>query len=344
MASTISEFEKPIALIEEQIAKLREISERDGVDRSEDIAKLSERVEGLLEKLFANLTAWDKTLLARHPKRPYTLDYVRRISDDFTELHGDRLGHDDKAMIGGLATVGKRKVMIVGQQKGRDLRQRRIRNFGSAKPEGYRKALRLMHLAAKFKLPVICMVDTPAADCSVESEARGISEAIARNMMEMAVLPTPIVIAVLGEGGSGGAIGIGVGDRVLMMEHSIYSVIPPEGCAAILWRDPKRAEDAAGALRLTPEGALELGVIDEIVPEPLGGAHRDYDGAAGALKSALARHLRELERLSVDTLLKRRYEKYRAMGKFAQQAVEETRSSTPAPGPKGKKAPRAASS
>lgn len=343
MASTISEFEKPIALIEEQIARLREISERDGVDRSDDIAKLSERVEGLLRKIFSNLTAWDKTLLARHPKRPYTLDYVRRIFDDFTELHGDRLGHDDKAMIGGLATLGKRRVMLVGQQKGRDLRQRRMRNFGSAKPEGYRKALRLMRLAAKFKLPVICMVDTPAADCSVGSEARGISESIARNMMEMAVLPTPIIVAVLGEGGSGGAIGIGVGDRVLMLEYSIYSVIPPEGCAAILWRDPKRAEDAASALRLTPEGALDLGVIDEIVPEPLGGAHRDCDGAAHSLKTALGKHLRELGRLSVDTLLKRRYEKYRAMGRFAEATTATPAQDTSEQRPKRKKAASASS-
>jgi acetyl-CoA carboxylase carboxyl transferase subunit alpha len=318
MASNISEFEKPIALIEEQIARLREISERDGVDRSDDIAKLSERVDSLLRKIFSSLTPWDKTLLARHPKRPYTLDYVSRMCSDFTELHGDRLGHDDSAIVGGLAALSKRRIVLIGQQKGRDLKQRRMRNFGSAKPSGYRKALRLMHLAAKFGLPVVCFVDTPAADCSVESEAEGISESIARNMMEMAALPTPVVIAVLGEGGSGGAIGVGVGDRILMMEHSIYSVIPPEGCAAILWRDPGKAEEAAGALRLTAEGALELGVIDEIVPEPLGGAHRDYDGAARALEKALNKHLREIERLSTETLLKRRYEKFRAMGRFAE--------------------------
>jgi len=276
----------------------------------------------LIEEVFANLTPWDKTLLARHPKRPYTLDYVRAIFDDYTELYGDRLFADDHAMIGGIATLDERQVMFVGQQKGRDLKERQYRNFGSAKPEGYRKALRLMKIAAKFARPVICFVDTPAADVSVGAEERGISEAIARNMMEMSVLGTPIVVVVVGEGGSGGAIGLGVGDRVLMMEHSIYSVIPPEGCAAIIWRDAAKAKEAADALKLTAQGALELGMIDEVIAEPLGGAHRNVEAAARNVKAAIIKCLDELEKLSVPKLLDKRYKKFRSMGAFAEPAPE----------------------
>jgi acetyl-CoA carboxylase carboxyl transferase subunit alpha len=320
MPTNALEFDKPIAEIEARIEELKRISQIEGVDRSEEIAQLESDVQQLLQRIFKKLTPWDKVLLARHPKRPYTMDYIERIFADFLELHGDRLGHDDQAMVGGLARLGKQYMIVVGQQKGRDLAARRSRNFGSAKPEGYRKALRLMRLAAKFHLPIICFVDTPAADCSVEAEERGICESIARNMMEMFELPTPIVVVVLGEGGSGGAIGIGIGDRVIMLEHSIYSVIPPEGCAAILWRDPARGDDAARALRLTAQDALELGVCDEIVPEPLGGANRDYDAIADAVKAAIQKSVRELSRLSEATLLERRYQKFRAMGVYAELA------------------------
>ena len=322
----ILDFEKPIAELDDQIAEIKRLTAEQGEDRSDDIALLEADRDRLIEEVFANLTPWDKTLLARHPKRPYTLDYVRAIFDDYTELHGDRLFSDDHAMIGGIATLDDRQVMFVGQQKGRDLKDRQYRNFGSAKPEGYRKALRLMKIAAKFGRPVICFVDTPAADVSVGAEERGISEAIARNMMEMSVLGTPIVVVVVGEGGSGGAIGLAVGDRVLMMEHSIYSVIPPEGCAAIIWRDATKAKEAADALKLTAQGALELGLIDEVIPEPLGGAHRNVETAARNVKAAIVKCLDELEKLSVPKLLDKRYKKFRSMGAFTEAAPEEAES------------------
>ncbi len=310
----VLDFEKPIAQLDDQIAEIKRLTQERGEERAEDIAALEADRDRLLAEVFQNLKPWDRTLLARHPKRPYTLDYARLMFDDYTELHGDRLFADDHAMVGGIATLDGREVMFVGQQKGRDLKDRQYRNFGSAKPEGYRKALRLMKLAAKFKRPVICFVDTPAADCSVGSEERGISEAIARNMMEMSALPTPIVAVVLGEGGSGGAIGIAVADRVMMMENSVYSVIPPEGCAAILWRDPTRAKDAAEALKITSQEALQLGVVDEIIPEPLGGAHRSAEMAAKNVKSAIIKSLDELGKLSKTKLLDQRYKKFRDIG------------------------------
>ena len=249
------------------------------------------------------------------------LDYVRTIFDDYVELHGDRLFANDHAMVAGIATLDGRQVMFVGQQKGRDLKDRQYRNFGSAKPEGYRKAMRLMKTAAKFGRPVICLIDTPAADCSVGSEERGISEAIARNLMEMSLLETPIVAIILGEGGSGGALGIAVADRVLIMENAIYSVIPPESCAAILWRDPTRHKEMAEALKITSQDALSLGVVDEIVSEPLGGAHRNVDLTAKTVKAALKKHLDELEKLSIPKLLDKRYEKFRAMGQFIEMPM-----------------------
>jgi len=312
----VLDFEKPILELEAQIEEIKRLTAEEGEDRSEEIAALEEHRDRLMRRIFSNLTPWDKTLLARHPKRPYTLDYVRLIFDDYLELHGDRLFADDHAMIGGMGSIGGREVMWVGQQKGRDLKDRQYRNFGSAKPEGYRKALRLMKLAEKFGRPVICLVDTPAADCSVAAEERGISESIARNLMEMSTLKVPIVVAVLGEGGSGGAIGIGVGDRILMLENAIYSVIPPEGCAAILWRAPDRKEEAAAALRITSQDALELGVIDEIIPEPLGGAHRNPEQTARSLKDAVLRHLGELATVPAVELAAQRYERFRQMGSF----------------------------
>lgn len=318
---SILDFEKPIAELDSQIAEIKRLSVERGEDHSDDIAALERDRDRLLSEIFANLSPWDKTLLARHPKRPYTLDYVRIIFDDYTELHGDRLFADDHAMVGGMAVLEGRQVMFVGQQKGRDLKDRQYRNFGSAKPEGYRKALRLMKLAAKFKRPVICFVDTPAADVSVGSEERGISEAIARNMMEISTLETPVIVVVIGEGGSGGAIGIAVGDRILMLENSIYSVIPPEGCAAIIWRDPTKGKEAAEALKITSEEALKFGIIDEIVPEPLGGAHRNVEMASKNLKTALLKHLDELAKIKPAKLVDERYKKFRGMGAYAEKEV-----------------------
>jgi len=314
----ILDFEKPISQLDEQLAQIRKLTQERGEDRSDDIAALEADRNRLLEEIFASLTPWDRTLLARHPKRPYTLDYARIIFDDYTELYGDRLFADDHAMVGGIATLDGKQVMFVGQQKGRDLKERQHRNFGSAKPEGYRKAVRLMKLAAKFGRPVICFVDTPAADVSVGAEERGISEAIARSMMEMSTLETPVVVVVLGEGGSGGAIGIAIGDRVLMQEHAIYSVIPPEGCAAIIWKDASRAKEAAEALKITSDEALKLGLIDDIVPEPLGGAHRNVEVAARNLKSMLVKHIEELEKIDRSQLPEMRYAKFKAMGAFSE--------------------------
>jgi acetyl-CoA carboxylase carboxyl transferase subunit alpha len=254
--------------------------------------------------------------MARHEMRPYTQDYIRLIFEDYIDLHGDRRFGDDPAMIGGMATLNGEPVMVIGHQKGRDAKDRAYRNFGSAKPEGYRKALRLAQMAEKFGHPLICFVDTPAADCTVEAEERGISEAIAFNMREMSRLSIPTVSVVIGEGGSGGAVGISTTDRVLMMEHSIYSVIPPEGCAAILWRDPNRAPEAAEALKLTADNALHFGVVDEIVPEPLGGAHRNYDETAQNVMNALLRHLGELKAMSAEGRRQTLYERFRRLGEF----------------------------
>lgn len=322
MSLNVLDLEKPIAELDANIAELKRLSDEEGVDRSADISELEETRDRLIAEIFANLTSWDKTLLARHPNRPYTMDYIRGIFDDFVELHGDRLFADDKAMIGGMAVLDGKPVMVIGQQKGRDLKDRQFRNFGSARPEGYRKALRLMKMAEKFGRPIISFVDTPAADCSFGSEERGISEAIAKNMAEMFLLKVPVIVVVIGEGGSGGALGIAVGDRVVMLEHSVYSVIPPEGCAAIVWRDPKRAAEAAEALKLTAQHALKYGLIDEVIPEPLGGAHRNYDAVTSAVKNALIRDLEALSAVSMGKLVSKRYEKFRKMGAFATMPEE----------------------
>lgn len=318
MALNVLDFEKPIAELDANIAEIIRLSELEGVDRSAEIEELEQHRDRLIAEIFANLTPWDKTLLARHPSRPYTMDYIRTVFDDFVELHGDRAFADDNAIIGGFAFLNGKPVMVIGHQKGRDLKGRQFRNFGSAKPEGYRKALRLMEMAQKFGCPIISFVDTPAADCSVGSEERGISEAIARNMREMAMLKVPVVVAVVGEGGSGGAIGIAVGNKVLMQENAIYSVIPPEGCAAILWRDPAKGPEAAEALRITAQHALENGIIDEVIPEPLGGAHRNYEAAALNVKDAIVRGLAALEKLSPNKLVEQRYTKFRQMGVFTE--------------------------
>jgi acetyl-CoA carboxylase carboxyl transferase subunit alpha len=314
---TIPEVDQDIneldILISAAEAKVRD----QGIDCSVAIAELTARRYQQLKEKFVNLTAADKVFMARHPKRPYTLDYVRQMFDGYRELHGDRLRFDDPAMIGGFGTLGEYEVIFVGQQKGRLTAKDRVyRNFGSARPEGYRKALRLMHLAEKFHRPVICFLDTPAAACDLDAEQNGISWAIADNMTAMFGLRTPIVAVNIGEGGSGGAIGIGVADRILMQENAIYSVIPPEGCASILWRDPSKVKEAALALKPTAETALQLGVIDEIILEPPGGAHRDGALAAQTVKEAILRHLDEITQISTDKLLEQRYTRFRNLGIF----------------------------
>ncbi len=318
----ILDFEKPINELDSQIAEIKRLTTERGEDREADIQGLEADRDKLLNEIFANLSPWDRVLLARHPKRPYTMDYVRMIFDDYVEIHGDRNFADDPAMIGGFGTIDGKQYMFVGQQKGRDLKDRQYRNFGSAKPEGYRKALRLMKLAEKFKRPVICFVDTPAADCSVGAEERGISEAIARNLKEMSVLGVPTVSVILGEGGSGGALGIAVTDKVLMLEHSVYSVIPPESCAAILWRDPSKNKEMAEALKITSQDVLKLKIIDEIIKEPNGGAHRNPDQTAKALKEALVTNIEKLSKQKVDKLIEKRYERYRNIGVFEEQVAK----------------------
>jgi len=327
MASmTVLDFEKSIGELDENLAKLRQVvNDRANPQNTPDlparIAELDEHRTALLEHFFAHLSPWDNVLLARHVKRPYTLDYIQALFEDWTELHGDRLGHDDGAIVAGLASLDGHAVAVVGHQKGRDIKQRQMRNFGSARPEGFRKAGRIMALAGKLGLPVITLVDTAAAAADIAADERGISAAIARSMFEMATLPVPVISAIVGEGGSGGALGIAVANRVLMLEHAIYSVIPPEGCAAILWRDPERKAKAAEALNLTAQRALELQIIDEVVPEPLGGAHRDWDASAVNLKAALLRHLGEIRSLPPQTLIDTRYDKFRHMGQFAELPI-----------------------
>ncbi len=317
----VLDFEKSIEELNNDLSKLRHIvadraNPQNTPELPSQIAEYEEHRTALLSHFFDNLTAWDKVLLARHVKRPYTLDYVSAIFEDWTELHGDRLGADDGAIVAGFAKLDGRPVAVIGHQKGRDLKQRQFRNFGSARPEGFRKAGRIMGLAAKFGVPVITFVDTAAAAADIAADEGGISEAIARSMFEMATLPVPIVSGLLGEGGSGGALGIAVADRVLMLEHSVYSVIPPEGFAAILWRDPSRGADAAAALNLTAQRASELGIIDAIIPEPVGGAHRDWAEAAESVGSALSCALMPLLSVPVPRLVAERYEKFRRMGQY----------------------------
>lgn len=330
MLKNALDFEKPIAELDAEMQRLREHMENPdlqtwcdehGRDYQAELDKLREGLEQLgkdrtrlMKDIFSRLTPWEKTQVARHRDRPHTLDFLRLIFEDFLELHGDRAYADDASIVGGLAKMQGRRVMVIGHEKGRDLKDKVRRNYGSAKPEGYRKAIRLAKLAERTGRPVLFFVDTSAADSSVGSEERGISAAIAWSMLEISQLTVPTIVVVIGEGGSGGAIGIGVGDRVLMLEHAVYSVIPPEGCANILWRDAGRAGDAAAALKLTAGDALALGVIDEILPEPLGGAHRDIDCTANTIKEAVLRHLEALETMDSASLLATRYDKFRRMG------------------------------
>lgn len=314
----VHEFEAFLAELDQNIAKLRDAARREhNAAATAEADRLQAERAHLVARFFTRLTPWDNVLLARHKDRPYALDYIGAMCEDFLELHGDRLFGDDGALVGGMARLGGRPVMVLGQQKGRDLKERQKRNFGYMKPEGYRKALRLMQLAGRYRRPVVSLVDTPGADPNVPSEERGISEAIARNLREMAVLPTPTVAVVVGEGGSGGALGIAVSDRVLMMAHSFYSVIAPEGCASILYRDSTRGAEAARAMRVTADDALELGLIDAVVPEPPGGAHQDPAAAADAVRGAILEQLDALQDLPTAELLARRAARLRALGRFS---------------------------
>jgi acetyl-CoA carboxylase carboxyl transferase subunit alpha len=313
------EFEKPLAELERQIDDLRRVERERQIDMTGEVAALQSKLTQLRGDIYRNLTPIQRVMVARHPRRPYTLDYLSSIFTDFIELHGDRLYMDDPAIVGGWARLGGQSVMVVGHQKGRDTKENLKRNFGMPHPEGYRKALRLMKLAEKFHVPVLTFIDTPGAWAGLGAEERGQSEAIAHNLFEMSRLEVPIIATVIGEGGSGGALALGVADRVLMLENSVYSVITIEGCAAILWKDgksPEMRERAAGALKITAPDLFEIRVIDEIVPEPLGGAHANHEQTAAAVQDALNRHLEELRRLKPDKLVRRRREKYLRMGQF----------------------------
>ena len=308
------DFERPIGELEKKIEELKAYASTEGMDMSEEIHRLEEKLQKLEKETYSNLTRWQRYQIARHPQRPYTLDYIQMMMTDFVELHGDRLFGDDHAIVGGLARLGGEPVVVIGHQKGRNTKENLFRNFGMAHPEGYRKALRLMKMAAKFRRPVICLIDTPGAYPGVGAEERGQAESIARNLFEMSRLPTPIVVAIIGEGASGGALGIGVGDRILMMENAWYSVINPESCSLILWRTRDRKEDAAEALKLTAMDLMTLGVIDRIVPEPFRGAHRDAAQAGENLKALLVETVRELRSVPTEVLVTQRVEKFCRMG------------------------------
>jgi acetyl-CoA carboxylase carboxyl transferase subunit alpha len=316
--SSQPEFDRDITRLEAQIDQLRELAAQHSLDVSDEVGVLEEKLAALREDTYRNLSAVERVQLARHSKRPFTLDYIDRTFSDFVELHGDRAFRDDEAIIGGWARLDGRSIMLVGHQKGRDMKENLRRNFGMPHPEGYRKALRLMRLAEKFGHPVITLIDTPGAYPGLGAEERGQAEAIARNLLEMARLRVPVIAVVIGEGGSGGALALGVADRILMFENSIYSVISPEGCAAILWKTAGAKDKAAEALKLTARDLSALAVIDDVVPEPLGGAHTDWDAAAGALRSALTRHLAELDAFSPDDLRTRRWSKFEAMGAWTE--------------------------
>lgn len=322
----VLDFERPVVELRKRIDQLRQLQAKDGVDLSVSIDQLEQQATKLQERIFGHLTPWQRTLLARHPARPYLLDYVDALFDEFTELHGDRAGHDDHAIVCGLArfkSIGTNgttdpvdglSVAVIGHQKGRNTKENIYRNFGMARPDGYRKALRIMHLAERFKMPILTFIDTPGAYPGIDAEARGQAEAIAKNILEMAKLTVPVIAVVVGEGGSGGALAIGVANRVLMLENSVYSVISPEGCAAILWRDRAEGPRAAAALKITAADCLELDVVDEVIPENLGGAHRYLKQTTAAVGDALRRHLRPLLELDADALREDRYERFRKMG------------------------------
>lgn len=317
MNKNVLEFERKIVELRRQLEEMRgRAAGSQDPDTAKEIEHLERKLSKAIKDTYSNLTSWQRVLLARHPQRPYTLDYIRYMITDFVELHGDRLFADDKAVVGGFGRLERRSVVILGHQKGRNTKENLYRNFGMANPEGYRKALRFMRLGAKFKRPIVSLVDTPGAYPGIGAEERGQAEAIARNLFEMSRLPVPIVVVVIGEGASGGALGIGVGDRLMMMENTWYSVISPEGCASILWRSAEKKEQAAEALKLTAQDLMDQGLIDEIIPEPAGGAHHDHEEAASILKRTLSKVLDELEQIPVEELLAKRIEKFNRMGVF----------------------------
>ena len=316
MAKNILDFERPIIELEKKIDEMRKYEGH--LNISQEIKTLEEKVHQLKKNIYNDLTRWQRVQLARHPERPYTLDYIYMITENFIEMHGDRLFKDDKAIVGGLAMLDEQKIMIIGHQKGRDTKSNVYRNFGMSNPEGYRKALRLMKLAEKFRIPVITMLDTPGAYPGIEAEERGQAEAIARNLLEMSRLRVPIIVTIIGEGASGGALGIGIGDRVLMLQNTWYSVISPESCSSILWRSWEYKETAAEALKLTAEDLLEQGIIDRIIPEPLGGAHKDHLKMASTLKSVLKEELSILMKIKPEKLIQNRLEKFAKMGMYVE--------------------------
>ncbi len=317
MQQNFLDYEQPIAELEAKIDELRYMSsDSEDLNITEEIQKLQDKTVEMTRSIFANLTPWQVTQMARHPQRPYTLDYIHRIITDFEELHGDRLYADDQALVTGIGRLNGRSVVVIGHQKGRDTREKVARNFGMPRPEGYRKALRVMKMAERFGLPVLTFIDTPGAYPGIDAEERGQSEAIARNLFEMAQLKTPIISTVIGEGGSGGALAVGVADHLMMLEYSIYSVISPEGCASILWKSVEKAPDAAATLGVTSERLKDSGLVDSVIPEPLGGAHRDIDEMAQRVKSAIEVRLSDLERLSMEDLLMQRQARLLGYGEF----------------------------
>ena len=324
-ASPYLEFERDIAEIEVRIKSLLELADRKGIDVSDEIDVLREKVDQLREETYRSLKPIEQVQVARHPRRPYTLDYVERCFTDWVELHGDRGYRDDEAIVGGWTRLNGDTVMVIGHQKGRDMKENLRRNFGMPHPEGYRKALRLMRLAEKFGRPVITLIDTPGAYPGIGAEERGQAEAIAMNLREMARLRTPLISVIIGEGGSGGALALGVTDRIVMLEHSVYSVISPEGCAAILWRSAEHREQAADARKLTSRHLLELGIVDEVIPEPVGGAHADWDATALALREALLRHLTEVRGYGTEEMIERRQAKFEGMGAWREAADQRVR-------------------
>lgn len=317
------DFEKPILELSKQLSVLKERAEESHVDFSDEIESLSYKLEETKKQTYSNLTEWQRVQIARHPLRPYSLDYITRIFSEFQELHGDRLYADDQAMVCGIARLNNMPVAIISQQKGRDIKENLERNFGMQSPEGYRKAMRIMRLAERFNIPIITIVDTAGAFPGIESEERHVAEAIAANLRDMMLIKSPIISVVIGEGGSGGALGIAVSDRILILENAYYSVISPEGCAAILWNDRAKAPEAAKALRLSSEKLLEFGVVEEILPEPLGGAHNDYDATAATIKTGILKHLKELNKYTTDQLLENRYKRFRKLGIFEIKTTEE---------------------
>ncbi len=315
----ILDFEKPIFELESKISELKEFDSANNVELNPELNRLTQKLEKMKNKIYNNLSTWQRVQIARHPDRPYTLDYINMMMTDFIELHGDRQFADDQAIIAGFAKIDGAKVMVIGHQKGRDTKENVMRNFGCAHPEGYRKAIRIMRLAEKFNLPIVIFIDTPGAYPGIGAEERGQAQAIAENLRDMSRITSPIVATVIGEGGSGGALGIGIADKVCILQHAYYSVISPEGCASILWRNSLKAPEAAEALKITSEYLLSFGVVDKVIPEPLGGAHRDPAAVASTLKKSILEYIKELSSLSKDALLEHRYNRFRRIGQFLEK-------------------------